>query len=539
MLKKFRKIQLNRTLFTVVLIFWLVESVLVLHRHHAFYPSYTSFDQGIFNQVFWNSIHGNFFQGSLSSTESISFPVPDVSYHRLGQHFTPALLLWLPIYALLPSASTLLVLNVSLITAAGIVLYFLGCQRLDPKLATWIVISFYGTKAIIGPTLGNFQDLCQLPLFMFGLFLALEKRAWIWFCVLGLLVLAVREDAGILLFSVGFYLIASKRHPLIGLGVCGISFAYCLAITSLVMPLFSADVPQRFLMDQFGQYVEGDSASGLAILWGMIRNPGKLLIEIFTPFSRTIQYLINHSLSLGLIPFVSPSTWALTAFPLLTLFLRDDYWALSMNMRFALTVVPGLFYGAILWWSHHPKVFKLKFKRFWATCIAISIFFALTSNPHRALSFVIPDSLDPKVYLSPLSQWQHAQQIYDFLGRIPPNASVSATKHLVPHLSDRREMLDFPKLELMNDAKEKIMVEYAIADLRQLQQYQAGFGDDRDRLRRMVPEIERLISEGNYGLIACRDGIVLMQKAKPSDPEALSAWTAFQAEIEPILQQNS
>jgi uncharacterized membrane protein len=535
MIKTLKALKINRIVLFAALTFFFVELILVLHRHLSFYPSYTSFDQGIFNQVFWNGIHGRFFQSSLSSSLSISEPIPEVSYHRLGQHFTPALLLWLPIYAIFPSAATLLVLNVTLITAAGIVLYILARQRLEPNLAALIMMSFYGTKAVIGPTLGNFQDLCQLPLFVFGLLLALEKRSWGWFWGLAVLILAVREDAGILLFSIGFYLVASRRYPWMGLAICILSFSYAIVVTSKVMPLFSYDVPKRFLVEQFGHFVEGEKTSGLEILLAMLSKPWQLLIEIFTPFSRTIQYILNHVFPLAFVPLLSPATGMLIAAPLLTLFLRNDYWALSMNMRFALTIVPGLFYGAILWWSYHPGAFKPRFRRFWAFCIAASIFFALTSNPHRALSFVIPDSLNPWVYASPLQQWGHARIIHSLLAEIPGDASVSATTHIVPHLSNRREMLGFPQVELIDDAGETISVDYVIADVRQLQQYQAAFGDDREKLQEIVPVIDRILEQNRYGAIAFQDGIVLMQRGVVSDSVALSGWEGFRRELEGVL----
>jgi uncharacterized membrane protein len=538
MIAKLKKLDLNRTAIAAAILFFAIESILVLHRHYSYYPSYSSFDQGIFNQVFWNGIHGRFFQSSLSSSLSISYPVPEVSYHRLGQHFTPALLLWLPIYALFPSAATLLVLNVTLITVAGVVLYVLACQRLDSKLSAMIMMSFYGTKAVIGPTLGNFQDLCQLPLFVFGMLLALEKRSWLWFWLLAVLILAVREDTGIVLFSIGFYLIARKQYPWIGLVVCLLSFGYTIAITTQIMPLFSHDVSQRFLVEQFGHFVEGEKTSTWEVLLALASKPWQLAIEIVTPFSRTIQYILNHSFPLIFVPLISPSTWMLVAAPLLTLFLRNDYWALSMNMRFALTVVPGLFYGAILWWSYHPNAFKLKLRRFWTFCIGASILFALTSNPHRALSFVIPDAIDPLVYASPVQQWERAKIINSFIAQIPPDASVSATTHIVPHLSGRREMLGFPLLELINDDKEKISVDYVIADIGQLQQYQAAFEDDREQLQKLVPAIARLLAQNNYGIVECQDGVVLMQRGVSSKTDSLSAWNDFRQKLESTLKQN-
>ncbi|MGL6343196.1 MAG: DUF2079 domain-containing protein, partial [Waterburya sp.] len=182
--------------------FFICTLSLTLHRHFSFYSSY---DQGIFNQVFWNGTQGNFFQSTLSSQLSTnvvhSGEVPYVAYHRLGQHFTPALLLWLPIYYLFPYPATLTVLQAIFVTAAGLVLYALARIYLEPAIATLITLSYYGANAILGPTLANFHDISQIPLFVFSLLLAMEKRWWWLFGILVICTLAIREDSGITLFG--------------------------------------------------------------------------------------------------------------------------------------------------------------------------------------------------------------------------------------------------------------------------------------------------------------------------------------------------
>ena len=524
-------------------VFFILTLALLLHRHYSFSPAYVSFDQGIFNQVFWNGIHGRMFQSSLSSSLSASVTqdnhLPEVFYHRLGQHFTPALLIWLPIYALFPSPTTLLVLQVTLVTAAGLVLYALARVYLDRQLSTLITASFYAANAVIGPTLANFHDLCQLPLYMFGLFLALEKRWWWLFGGLAVLILSIREDTGVVLFSVGFYLVLSKRYLRIGLLLCTLSLSYMIVLTNLIMPLFSEDISRRFMIEQFGKYVEGDRASTLDVIWALISKPWRLLMEIFTPFSRKVQYLLGHWLPLAFIPAVSAPAWMITGFPLLQIFIRQDGLALSISARYAMTLLPGLFYGAILWWSQHPRALKPRFRRFWILCISLSLFFTFTSNPNRTWSFLIPDSFKPWVYVSLPRQWEHVGQIRSFLAQIPPEASVSATTHIVPHLSSRREILRFPALDLRNDAKVAISVDYAIADLWQLQQYQIAFSDDRKRLREIVPVVDQVLEQGRYGMIGCKDGVVFLKRGAKSDPTALSAWKNFRRELEPILLPSS
>jgi uncharacterized membrane protein len=522
----------SKTVLLLAGIFFFLCLLFTLHRYYTFYAS---FDQGIFNQVFWNNLHGRFFQSSLSSSLSTNVvhagEVPTVYYHRLGQHFTPALLLWLPIYALFPSPATLTVLQVTLITAAGLVLYVLARQYLQPPLAVMITASFYGANAVIGPTLSNFHDICQIPLFVFTLLLAMEKRWWWLFWLLAVLILAVREDAGIGLFGVGVYMILSKRFPRAGVAVCILSFGYILVLTNLIMPLFSKDISQRFMLERFGQYADGEEASTIEIIWGMISNPLRLLVELFTPLDRTIKYLLGQWLPLAFVPAVAPGSWMIAGFPLLKLLLGKGESVLSITIRYALTVVPGLFYGSILWWSQRQQKFKPAFCRLWIGCICLSLFFTFTSNPNRTFYFVIPDSVKPLVYVSLPQQWQHVNQMRPLLAQIPPDASVSATTYIVPHLSSRREILRLPALELRNDAQEVIKVDYAIADLWQLQKYQAAFKSDRSLLKDLTPLIDQLINNGEYGIIGFEDGVILLKKAASSDTQAKAAWLQFRQQL--------
>ncbi len=529
--------------------FFICTLSLTLHRHFSFYSSY---DQGIFNQVFWNGTHGNFFQSTLSSQLSTnvvhSDEVPYVAYHRLGQHFTPALLLWLPIYYLFPHPATLTVLQAIFVTAAGLVLYALARIHLDNAIATLITVSFYGANAVFGPTLANFHDISQIPLFVFSLLWAMEKRKWWLFGILIVCVLAVREDSGITLFGIGVYMILSRRFPRLGLVVCSVSFLYMMALTNLIMPMFSDDISKRFMLERFGQYADGDEASTLEIAINMITSPGLLLRELVTPVWDTLKYLLGQWLPLAFVPAVAPAAWAIAGFPLLKLLLGKGQTVLVISIRYAMSVTPGLFYGAILWWAGQgfgnfnkslskcqPRKLRPQFRSFWIFCICLSIIFTITSNPSRTISFLVPDSVEPWVYVSPVEQWRHVPHIRALLAQIPSDASVSATTYIIPHLSGRREIIRLPGLEIRNDRQEVNSVDYIIADLWQMEQYQVAFGDDRRGLAIVTRLIDRVTAENQYGLIDFADGVVLLQKGVKSDQKAIAAWLNYRKKIKPIV----
>lgn len=518
--------------------FFAICTVLIGHRYFSFYASY---DQGIFNQVFWNGIHGRFFESSLSSALSTNVvhngEFPNVAYHRLGQHFTPALLLWLPIYALFPSPVTLSLLQVTLVTAAGLVLYILARQHLQPPLSALIVVSFYGANAVLGPTLANFHDISQIPLFVFTLLLAMEKGWWWLFWIFSVLILGVREDSGVVLFGVGVYMVLSRRFPRRGLIICILSFGYMLVLTNLIMPLFSADISERFMMERFGQYADGDEASTLEIIWGMVSNPFRLIGELFTPFFGTLKYLLGQWLPLAFVPAVAPASWAIAGFPLLKLFSAKGVSVLAITIRYAMTVVPGLFYGTILWWSDRQKKHpgeslpSPQFRRFWIGCIALSLVFTLTSNPNRTLYFLIPDSVQPWVYVPLTQQWPRAATLRSFLADIPPDAGVAATTYIVPHVSGRRQVLRFPMYRLHDDSGELVSLDYVVADLWQLQRYGVAFDSDRDKLREIIDRIDYLTATVQYGILRFEDGVILMRRAAPSDLDAVEAWLAYRETV--------
>ncbi len=532
----------NQTGLRQVTILATIFFILVLSFSMIRYESFlATYDHGLFNQVFWNSIHGKFFQGSLSSAASsaslmdrqLSYPF----YIHLGQHFVIDFMIWMPIYALFPSPITLIVLQVALIAAAGIVLYFLARHYLSVPLSVMIVASYYGANGVIGPTLGNFYEHCQIPLFIFSLLLALEKQRWSLFWLFAVLTLGTREDAGISLFGIGAYLIVSRRYPRVGIALCALSFSYVVFVTNRIMPMFSADNSRLYLANYFRKFVKTENPSTLELLWAIISQP-QLIIEVFfKDASRRILYLLGHWLPLAFVPAIVPSAWLITVFPLLVVLLQVvNQAATSINTRYTFAIIPGLFYGTILWWSQHQDKFKPRFHRFWIGCIGLSILLTYTSNPNQALYFISPYSFQPWVYQSLPAQLGHAANIKKVLSLIPQDASVSTSAYIVSHLSGRRNIIRLEVMQMKDEEGKVVDVDYALLDLWQLQQNNLKVPVDRGRVRGGVRFTDEALRLGLYGIAEVLDGVVLVQKGITSKPEVLSAWSKLRQEIAPLMK---
>ena len=493
-----------------------------------------SMDQGILMQALWNGLRGHPFQSTLSSQLSTnvihSGELPSLGYHRLGQHFTPILALWIPLVGLLGKWA-LPMLQVVLITAAGLVLHRLAKQHLKPELAAMVSIAFYCANAVIAPCmLSNFTDLSQLPLCVFLLLLGLEQQQR-WLTIAAALVVPlIREDTGVVLMGIGLWLglRRSGRWPLAATLII-FGGGWVALATNFLMPMFSADNAQRFMVENFGQYLEGrNQASSLEVLGLVLRQPLILLGELVSPPGNTITYLMAQGLPLIMVPFLSIDSWLLMGLPLLGLLLAQGFNnPLSINIRYTYLVVPGLFAGAVFWWRERQVLFEARrLRRIWAGAIALSCFFTVTANPNQSLSWMIPDSIQPWIYRNPMDQLRHGNKALDLIKRIPKSSRVAATTGLIPHLADREVLIRFPYHNQFQDQNgQPNFVDWVAADMHNQKLFQT-FRKQRKGLQRNLQQLDELLNQG-YGVMAFNDDVVLLQRNASGDNEAQKAFERF------------
>ena len=514
----------TRQALVAALIFAVVALLLQAWRSHVLLASY---DQGIFQQVLWNSLRGHPFESTLSSqlsTNVIHSGEPaGLGYARLGQHFTPSLLLWAPLFGLIGGAALPLV-QVGLIVLAGLVLHRLALQLVPARTANWIAYGFFGGNALIGPTLGNFTDLCQLPLAVFALMLGLQKRIGWLILSAAVLIPLIREDTGIMLIAIGLWLLLRepKRWPIaIALIIWGAG--WMVLVTNALMPLFSNDNSKRFMVENFGQYLDGDpseGASSLSMLRQAFGQPLIMLKELISPPGQTFLYLLGHGLPFLMVPLISLDAWILAGPSLLGLFLaQGSNDPLSITIRYTLLVVPGFSLGTLLWWSRRQQTIPGRRTRLaWGMAISLSLLLTVSSNPHRSLSWIVPDSIKPLVFSSPIQQWEHGQHARQALSLIPKDATVSANTPLVPLIAQREVAVRYPEsLHYLDRNRNKLAVDWIAVDLDWLERYSVAFRSDWSELRRVKRELPEQM--GDYRVQAIEDGVAVLKRKGQRNPE--------------------
>ena len=502
--------------------FWLVTLLIQIWRLESVSATY---DQALFLQELWSTAQGRPFESSLSSVLSgavaIGGALPWVDYLHLGQHANALTLAAAPLVALL-GAWALPLVQVSVLTAAGLVLWRIAARRLPQALALRITAAYFLSGAVIGPALENFHDLIWLPLLGFLVVEGLLERLALQVLIASVLLLLVREDSGLLLFSLGLW--ALVRRPQVrwwGAALMAAAFVWVLVVTGWIQPAVDSSLADRFLSEKFGHLVEDPSGGTAAVVLAMLRQPLALLQALVSPPGATLGFVLALTLPLLFVPLRSVDAALLVAVPLFIALVSQGRTALAVTLRYVLALVPGLYLGAVLWWQAHPQVWERKRLRpLWTAAITLGLVLTLLGNPHRSLSALIPDSFAPWVHVSPQEMLARRHAARLAVAQVPPTASVSADTPLLPLLAQREQLIRFPKhLVFLDRAGEEREVDYVVAFPGYYTSMAPVFKRERKQQASIRDRIRRLTDRGEYALIHCQGGAVVLRRVADTAPD--------------------
>jgi hypothetical protein len=208
---------------------WALLSVLSLLRHYTFHSSV--YDVGIFDQVLWNTAHGRPFASSLSH----------MSY--LGDHFSPSLALLAPIEWLPRSLDLLFLAQAAMVAVTAWNVFELARRHLDPRTAWLIGVATLLSPALYCPILADIHPEPFMAAALSRALLDLDRGAHARAAVWLLVVIGGKEDAGILLASLGVLLAFEPRMRRFGIGLAVLSLAWTVTAMTVVMPAIRPPMP--------------------------------------------------------------------------------------------------------------------------------------------------------------------------------------------------------------------------------------------------------------------------------------------------------
>ena len=398
----------------VALIYTAVTLFITIHLLHDSYHT-SAFDLGIFTQELKNTLHGQILYS------------PAIGGSQFMPHFSPVLLLLVPVYWFFPHPQMLLVVQGLLLGFGGYLVYVLAREYNYSHRAGLVIEGLYGINPLLwGLALFDFHTEAFVIPALLLMFLGWKKKNWIYFGLGLFFTLASKEDVVLTLAVFGVVLVIAdywqhrKVSKISVIIFCASVLTYSLGV--LVSHLASHGEPARILSYFSNRYTYLGQPLSVGVP-----------LAFHTVFSMDSLFLIiAYLVPLAFIPLLSPK-WS---FPALLILLSG---VLSTNLgqhgelsQYQAVALPFLFIAFI---KALPKVLANP---------RIQYYLKITKN--RALTYTIVFMVlislgvisEGRISIASLPD-AHDAAINQLIALVPDNAVVTAGDFLFPHLCSRTD----------------------------------------------------------------------------------------------------
>ena len=336
-------------LLALMVVAWVVVlAVASAYKYETFGQGY---DQVDFEQAIWNTTQGRPMEDSrFNFTGSI-----------FGMDWMPMLLLFVPLYALVPSAHVLFVAQIIGAALGAIPLYWLARDKVGSAtagLAAGALYLLYPT--LLHTAMNPFQvRLFALTLLLFA-FYYFEKGQWMWAAALGLLAMLARTDVSLVVAMFGLYALLTRRKWPWVVAPLALGLGYFALSTFVIVPSFAYpgafSGPKPAPGEDYMQcwpcgnnpivaYYGHLGGSGPEILRYIVTHPIEVLGLMFT--GPKLAYMVSLLVPLAFLPLFAlrPLVLCLPILALNLLSLREAQF--DYDSHYSLLMITGLMPAAI------------------------------------------------------------------------------------------------------------------------------------------------------------------------------------------------
>ncbi len=391
--------------------------VLIMARYKTFHTS--TFDFGIFTQMFHNMKETGLPMTTCERNELLS---------HFSVHVSPIYYLILPIYMLFPYNETLLIFQL-LFIVSGVIPLVLICKnrKLSNTIILAIAVVYLLSPVLFGGLFYDFHENKFLTTLILWLMYFVDKDKKIGIYIFAILVLMVKEDAGIYVASIALYMIATKKknmekiHGIILLGISVIWF--------LVAYSWLNNGGDGAMTGRYKNFI-GEEESVFAIISTIIKNPSYFFRQLLSV--EKLENILWVIVPVVFMPFRVKSVKELILLiPFLVINLMPSY-------VYQYNISHQYFYGsfALMLYLIVVNIEELKFMQriTVSMCMMVASLIMFTS-------FVTDKFFYLDEYKEKKEQYEKVQAV---LEDIPDNASVSVTTYYMPPISMREEVYRYP-----------------------------------------------------------------------------------------------
>ena len=430
--------------------------------------------------------------------------------NHVSAHFDPIIGVVALIYRLYMHAETLLVLQTVWLASGAIPLYLLAKRRLKNEwFGALLALVYLMYPGLHGVNMFDFHSLALIvPNIMWAVYL-LDTEGFKRYWVVIVALLLTREDISLICCFIGAYAILSGRTRT-GLVTIALSMVYLyvakvhvMASTDLLMSSDNSSYSYAYYYaDMIPHKKEGTRGLILTALTNPIYAGGLVLKE------EKLLYFIHMLLPLLCLPFAAGRKLILSVYGLLFIGLASRKHVFSLHFQYSALLFPMLFVAVpdgLARVVDGPRMKALGLERArlaWTLMFGMLVATTITSVKYGVIfpnsSFKAGWNRLTRIPTEEMRErYARVREIAAYIG---PDAAVTVTSAVGPHLSNRRKAYHWPTV---NDADFLVLN----SELKK---------DDERRLK-------RLRDKKQFRLVDDVAGIALYQRIEEDDPDAAPA----------------
>lgn len=401
-----------------------------ISRHYNYLTSIN--DLGCFDQAIWGMLNDSPF------LNTILFSQPA---HWLGFHFHPVLLLFAPLYMMLPDVIWLILAQSVALPLAALPIYGLArhVTRSDRAAFLWSV-TYLVSPLMLSAASWDFHPVTLAVPFIALACLALLQGRFRLLLASCLFILLCKEHMGVMVFGFGLLWLIRRRELWPSLVLLLVGAGHSLLVFKLVMPAFSPNGGHAMLSEGLGQMSRyGWLGRSLAeVLDSVVLHP----LETFYVALLVMggwRYLVLLLLPLFALPVLGFEILLPAMGDLLANLLSANPMPRSAFAYHSVTMVPVLITAAIIGSCRLQSLAKKAAPgRLAFMALAVSLIIAWFSFPFFSLPGSFPFWAPKRVFA------YHDETYSTVQGMIAPGMSVSVQANIGAHFARRQQVYAFP-----------------------------------------------------------------------------------------------
>lgn len=384
-------------------------SFLTVTRHLAFRTH--ALDLGYYTQLTWNLARGH--------GPRVSLP----EMHAWGDHLSPVMYLFVPLFWLAPGAVGLLIAQSAALALGALPVYAIARQRVgSERVAAAFALLYLANPSLHGVNVRDFHAAAlAIPLLLTAIYAAGAER-WGLFAAATVVTLACREDAALAVIGLGAWIGLGRRRWIPALLTSGTALAVLLVDVWWVIPWFRGEA-----YPHLARYTHLGSSLG-SVLAALFLHPVAALAPALT-LDRLV-YLLALLAPVGFLPLRAPADLLGAAPALVQNLLAADPILHNYRTQYQAFVLPFVIAAAVAGCARAARRAARPPRAVLVVAMVASL--ALSARTVNDLAVA---------RWWPAGPWHDA---YAVLPRVPPGAAVSAQDPYVAHLSLRPLVFVFP-----------------------------------------------------------------------------------------------